>query len=329
MYTKSVIGYGVRSSTAEFMVAKSKFYKWAEGFTQTIVSDFTIRKYKDGKIICEFIKQSTFKGKTKDYPSYLIFEKHEGAYLISAEGDALADAFNGYKLRLGEVKSVDVVSLTNIRTTSNTVWFIASIVLLLILSFLVYYFRKNHLRTKQELQNYSQTGIVQPNTPPLVNQRSQTAEEIQKEKGDDFEKFILRSFDPKRFTPIDWTSDKGLDGRYPTSNQNPDLIMELKTYEGSFHFAVECKWRANFLSTHETEICSSNQLNKYKTYGHKNKMEVFLAYGLGGLPSKPEKLYIIPLREVAHHFIKIHMLAKYEKESGKMFYYDIHKKALS
>lgn len=61
IYPKTVIGYGVRSTTAKFIDAKAKFYKWAKGFTQTIVSDFTIKKYKDGQKVCEFCKYPIFR----------------------------------------------------------------------------------------------------------------------------------------------------------------------------------------------------------------------------------------------------------------------------
>lgn len=325
MYPESVVGYGVKSSTSKFMEAKAKFFKWAESFTQTIVSDFTIKKYKSGQIVCEFEKQTTFKGKTKNYPSYLVFEKQGGDYLIIEEGDAITDANIGHKLQLGELKSVDSVALSDIRTTPMTLIVIIGIVVILLLGFLVYFHRKRHHKTKMMFQVHQEQARMNGNQSLGSNQepaiKTKSEQEIQKEKGDEFEKFVCRSFNTEYFETIHWTSDKGVDGVYARSNQNPDLVMQLNLNEGSYRFAVECKWRAKLTGDNEIEICRSVQLDRYKTYGKKNRMPVFIALGVGGKPEFPEKLYIIPLRNVMHPVVKSYFLEKYYKEPGRPFYY--------
>jgi hypothetical protein len=332
MYPESVIGYGVRSSTAKFMEAKAKFYLWAEGFTQTIVSDFTIKKYKDGQIVCEFVKQSTFKGKTKNFPSYLVFEKLDGEYLITAEGDVFADSYNGFKLQMGAVKSVEVVALNDIRTSNFTVPLVIGLLVLIILGFLVFLYRRNHLKLKNEIARQQIQPDVRETPSPVkvqeVEMASKSFQDIQKEKGDEFEKFIIRSFNQDYFTAIHWTGDKGVDGIYARSNQNPDLIMEFSLNQRAYRFAVECKWRSQLSADNEIQICRSDQLDRYKRYGVMNKMEVFLALGIGGKPEYPEKLFIIPLKYASHPVVKSYFLEKYRKDPGSLFYYDISSRLL-
>lgn len=324
MYTYSVMGYGVKSSTTKFMVAKAKFYKWAKGFTQTIISDFTIKKYKGGQIVCEFVKQSTFRGKTKNYPSYLVFEKENGEYLITAEGDIVADTYNGFMLNLGEVKSVDVVALNDIRTTNFTLPVIIAVVVILLLVFLVLHYRRNGIKSKESISVQQNQPNQQEKQPEVWSQVSPSKpdQETQKAKGDEFEKFIRRSFNSEYFETIHWTSDKGVDGIYARSNQNPDLVMQLNLKDVNFRFAVECKWRGKLPGNNEVELCRSDQLDRYKTYGKKNQMEVFIALGVGGKPEYPEQLYIVPLRYVSHPVVKVNFLEKYWKEPGSSFFFN-------
>lgn len=333
MYPESVVGYGVKSSTAKFMEAKAKFFKWSESFTQTIVSDFIIKRYKGGQIVCEFEKQITFKGKTKNYPSYLVYEKQAGDYLIIEEGDAITDANTGHKLQLGELKSVDSVALSDIRTTPMTLIVVIGIAVILLLGFLAYFYRNSHQKTKRMFQIHQEQAGANGNQSQGTSQNAKTEvrseQDIQKEKGDEFEKFVRRSFNTEYFETIHWTSDKGVDGVYARSNQNPDLVMQLNLNEGSYRFAVECKWRTKLSGDNEVEICRSDQLDRYKTYGRKNRMEVFIALGVGGKPEYPEKLYIIPLREVRHHRVKSYFLQNYYKEPGKPFYYNTNSSILS
>lgn len=328
LYTPTVIGYGVKSSCSRFMQAKIKFFKWAESFTQTIVSDFTIKKYVAGQIVCEFEKQTTYKGKTKNYPSYLVFEKQYGEYLIIEEGDAVTDANTGHRLVLGKLKSAETISLADLHTNNKLLPAIITVVFLILLVIMLLYFRFK--RQKTTPLNHTPPPPTLPKeplseTPSPLRQappKYQSPDDEQKEKGLEFERFIIRSFNQQYFEPIHWTSDKGVDGIYPKSNQNPDLLMQLNTYDGSTRFAVECKWRARIPGSNEVEICRSDQLDRYKSYGKKHRMEVFLALGIGGQPSYPNQLYIIPLRSVMHPVVKMYFLKQFEKQPGTAFYFN-------
>jgi len=118
------------------------------------------------------------------------------------------------------------------------------------------------------------------------------------EVGELFEGFIVDCFDCKpwnlKSTYIleKWTSDKSSrKGIYAQSNKEPDL--QLRKKGSSQSFLVECKYR-----TSDNISLEASQLRRYKTFGVKNNMPVFLAIGTGGSPIDPEKVYLIPLNRV-------------------------------
>lgn len=122
-----------------------------------------------------------------------------------------------------------------------------------------------------------------------------------KQKGDEFEKYIMRKLSQnKYFTVKEATSDKGFDvGVYVEANVHPDFVVEFNWKEKKINklFAVECKWRQSLFSGY---FCwaSLNQIQRYEKFSSERQMPVFLALGLGGSPSDPEKFYIIPLDDV-------------------------------
>jgi hypothetical protein len=117
------------------------------------------------------------------------------------------------------------------------------------------------------------------------------------EVGFQFEKFVLRRFRDDYFTLLEWRSAKQLDGRFPKSCQLPDLEFYFQTDYDSFHFAVECKWRANFQFG---SVCwaKDSQLLRYKEYQDETKIPVFIVLGVGGESNKPNVVYCFRPDEV-------------------------------
>src|SRR5450432_3153220 len=61
------------------------------------------------------------------------------------------------------------------------------------------------------------------------------------EKGKNFEAFIVQRFAKPYFQFMDWIGDKNVNGIYPLSNLNPDLLYEFRNGPLVIRFAVECK----------------------------------------------------------------------------------------
>ena len=115
-------------------------------------------------------------------------------------------------------------------------------------------------------------------------------------KGREFEDHVLELLgvaDNDKLTLKEWRGDKSLPGIYPEGNSNPDLVLE---YDGR-PFAIECKWRSHMPNDISKELLPPDRVALFAKYSQKNKLPVFLLLGIGGLPSDPDLLYLVPVKE--------------------------------
>ena len=152
-------------------------------------------------------------------------------------------------------------------------------------------------------------------TIETIQQENEVAK-TEKQKGDDFEKYIVQKFSKSYFSIVEWTGDKYIDGMYARSNTNPDLTLNFKMKGINLDFAVECKYRSNYYKE-GIEWCSEQQLQNYKNFVTDKEIAVFVAIGTGGLPTAPEELFIIPLTELTTNFVNKSFLSKYKKDKIK------------
>lgn len=115
-------------------------------------------------------------------------------------------------------------------------------------------------------------------------------------KGREFEDHVLELLgvaNNDKLTLKEWRGDKSLPGIYPEGNSNPDLVLE---YDGR-PFAIECKWRSHMPKDISKELLPPDRVALFAKYSQKNKLPVFLLLGIGGLPSDPDLLYLVPVKE--------------------------------
>lgn len=112
-------------------------------------------------------------------------------------------------------------------------------------------------------------------------------------KGRLFEEFVVKlTADKARFTRLNWSSDKYVDGLYSLDTLMPDLHLRHKLDNGEVEYYIECKYRS---SLHNGELDLSSQLWRYLRMINTDKpCKLFIAAGIGGTPSVPEKFYVIP-----------------------------------
>ncbi|WP_448518582.1 hypothetical protein [Rhodoflexus sp.] len=134
----------------------------------------------------------------------------------------------------------------------------------------------------------------------------------EKQKGDDFEKYIVQKFDKKYFTLLEWAGDKYAAGTYAQTTLHPDLKLQFKLNADTKVFAVECKYRSSYYKN-GIEWCKPHQLNGYKKFAIETRMPVFLALGVGGTAAQPEDLYIIPLEKITDIFLSRDLLKPFRK----------------
>jgi hypothetical protein len=137
-------------------------------------------------------------------------------------------------------------------------------------------------------------------------------------KGWAFERFVASRFPKEAWAIEDWTKDKsrGLK-RDVESDRNPDLILRsLSTGE---RFAVECKFRSRFWTT---KFGTGIFWDKYRhglygDYGARENIKVKIAFGVGGNPKNPTKLFVVPIESLEEYKGKIipaQYLQRFEKD---------------
>ena len=164
---------------------------------------------------------------------------------------------------------------------------------------------------------------TQPATQPQTPAKAQDAEEADNHaKGQAFEQYVVSRFGKKYWSINEWRSDKGVDGRYAESNMNPDLEMKLKLKDGEHLVAIECKWRKSVPANGKVKWSYPEQIKRYNAYSQSKGIPVFVAIGLGGTPSAPAHLYMVPLSALKEPQVGMSTLAQYEMKSDRQFFYD-------
>ncbi len=147
--------------------------------------------------------------------------------------------------------------------------------------------------------------------------------DIKKEKGDDFEKFVVQKFNKKYFKILEWAGDKYINGIYAETSTQPDLKIKFSLYEIEKEFAVECKYRSYFYKG-VIDWAKDNQRSNYQNYSESKGIVTFVVIGVGGKPDSPEELFVVPLQDLKSDFISKSELAQYAKSDfvGNKFFFE-------
>jgi len=137
------------------------------------------------------------------------------------------------------------------------------------------------------------------------------------EKGKHFQDFIESLFPREIWHIADKTKDFSQKlGRLVVSDMHPDFTFQnIATRK---KLAIECKYRSKFFDKHGERGFTWNyaQGARYKEYGYRQNIPVYIAFGLGGKSKKPERLFICPLEIVnscQNGFISESFLKIYER----------------
>lgn len=184
--------------------------------------------------------------------------------------------------------------------------------------------RKPNTSDKVETVNIETVQAEKQNVEPKKTKEEIDAEN--KAKGDAFESFVVKHFNKKFFTLQEWRGDKYVDGNYPVSSHFPDLEVSFGYINETF--AIECKWRKYYYQN-AIKWAYDYQIKNYKEYTAKLNIPVFVIIGVGGEPSKPEEVFIIPLSKLESNTISEEELKSYKRKiADKEFFWDFKKNKL-
>ena len=119
-------------------------------------------------------------------------------------------------------------------------------------------------------------------------------------KGREFEDFVLSELlgigtKGNTMKLLEWRGDKSIAGVFPESNRYPDFVISLERRK---KVALECKWRKQLPASLKQDVFSSDRIELFKSYSDENNIPVWFIIGVGGEPSAPELLYLVPLSAV-------------------------------
>ena len=131
---------------------------------------------------------------------------------------------------------------------------------------------------------------------------------INKQKGNDFEDYIIQLLAKQNDVKfVGKVSDYHKNGVSALENFEPDLKFKHQ----NTLFAVECKWRNSFKND-QIYWAENRQIENYKNYQKNKKEKVFVAIGIGGNPSLPEKLYLVPLAMLKLEYVYQNYIKDFE-----------------
>ncbi len=335
LYASSVFSYGKYRTRDACIKEKSDAVNEFAGFHQEIITPIEITCYESGTFKCSFTKRVRYKEGVTENPGYLLLQKVGERYQITGESDLKTDSALNVNLNIGEV-------IATASPKSDTYWVIFCAASLLLLVVMIWMMGKSQIVSK---------SFVHPKTTPSPIAKKPTEKSIEKsdtqkknaekiqpksnghaaatavtskeeDKGRAFEQFIVDKFPKDSFNLVEWRSDKNSNGKSPESSRWPDLQLELKLQDEKFPFAVECKWRNDFWKG-IIEWARDAQISTYQEFQLSREMPVFIALGVGGTPSDPRDLFIIPLGHLYKTILTEDWLKKYKRESRGNFFLNL------
>lgn len=140
-------------------------------------------------------------------------------------------------------------------------------------------------------------------------------------KGRQFEEWVVSQFPKPEYTIKEWRADKFKDGTYAESTRYPDLEVELKWKNTTHLFAVECKYRSSI--SDGFEWASQEKIDIYNKYAQDRHIPTFIIFGIGGSPSAPAEVIIVPLEKLQRPHVteKYFRSLRHHDLSRTLYYY--------
>lgn len=133
--------------------------------------------------------------------------------------------------------------------------------------------------------------------------KTETSTDTNKAKGDAFEDFVVNLLADWRLKLLDRTQDhKSSAGVVAESSKNPDLHIEQKRGKSEIDYYIECKYRSRW--DKGAVNFEEWQINRYRKFQRDSHRKVVVALGVGGTPSAPATLRLVPLDSITNNSIR-------------------------
>jgi hypothetical protein len=144
-------------------------------------------------------------------------------------------------------------------------------------------------------------------------------------KGYLFEKYIQRLFSNQgRFEFIYFNHPRlHIYGREAAKATFPDLKVLFHSSERTYKFAIECKWSKSLGNGNSFIWVQPDTLKRYQLYQKIHRIPVFIAIGVAGEASNPERLYVTHLDHFGNRIqITENEMIPFKRKANRKFFYD-------
>ncbi len=143
------------------------------------------------------------------------------------------------------------------------------------------------------------------------------------ERQEVFRKYILKKFNRGVFRILKAEDEITEIAETIFTNRDllPDRILSLYRKEPQSKIAIDMRW-AHRLTKNGVSACRKTALARYKLFELRTGIPTFIILGIGGEPSEPEKLIVVPVRELTSSHLHHRLIEYYEKDPMESFRYD-------
>ncbi len=137
--------------------------------------------------------------------------------------------------------------------------------------------------------------------------------------GYQFERYMTDRLDPGKYHLVEWRNFSKK--KFKLSTYSPGLVFEFKNAGGErSRFGISCRF---FEKAEGDKLLLGKETVKFD-----RDKEVFVAVGIGGKPSAPESVYLIPIENVKGNIVSLKDIAGF-KIQGATVEYDPGKKIIA
>lgn len=154
-------------------------------------------------------------------------------------------------------------------------------------------FRRNYLDTRFFITRFNKA------CKSFKQQLSKSKNAV---KGTVFEDYVRSVLFPKSdFNLVHRTPDYDPEDCQDTIKL-PDFLFEFRA-DRSHKIAIEAKYISAFNTTYR-EFASKQQYDRHNKFQKIEDVKVFVVFGVGGSPYKPNEVFIVPLKRLAFNKVK-------------------------
>lgn len=254
----------------------------------------SVKGFISGKHI-EF-KGLNLNGNSIDKFSGLIGKNDIHGIWIS-EDQILKYPFNFY-----EDRSLLPIILDSTRSWRLFIW-------VLVISLVVYLIRKYRKYVKVKIDKERIRSLANKLNPNFNTEQSFA-----------FEQFMTGKLNDYDYKLVEWRSEKFYGRRNQHVPGKPVLEFERKKSNNSERiFYIECRYFDEYRDN-LVHLGRKRKIHQFKHYSSTTNKPVFVAIGVGGQPSDPENLYLIPVENIHYEIINLKDIAHYKIQKSDLVY---------